>query len=150
MIGGFADDINVGDIVIPPRAYIEEGTSLHYYETIDYSTRDTDLFDKITCFFDGHKELPVVSTDAVFRQTFYKESLWREKGAAGVDMETSALFSVGKYLGIKVVSILMVSDKHPMHEEDKKWSWKMTKELRRELICKCVEFALTLNQICVD
>ena len=32
MIGGYSKLINVGDIIIPPLVYSEEGTSLHYYE----------------------------------------------------------------------------------------------------------------------
>ena len=31
----------------------------------------------------------------------YKERLWRERGAACVEMETSAVFSVSAYLSIK-------------------------------------------------
>lgn len=65
---------------------------------------------------DGAKALPIVSTDAVYRQTFFKEALWREKGSVGVDMETSALYSVGALLDINVVSILIASDKHPLNE----------------------------------
>ena len=38
------------------------------------------------------KRAGVVSSDAVYRQTFYKERLWRERGAACVEMETSAVF----------------------------------------------------------
>ena len=30
---------------------------------------------------------PIVSSDAVYRQTFGKEQLWREKGAVGVDKD---------------------------------------------------------------
>ncbi|MBR3874010.1 MAG: hypothetical protein IKJ26_07540 [Clostridia bacterium] len=50
---------------------------------------------------------------AVYRQTFSKEQLWREKGAVCVDMETSAVFSVAKYLGVKAIALLMVSDLAP-------------------------------------
>ena len=45
-----------------------------------------------------------------------KERLWREKGAVAVDMETSALFSVSKCLGVKVASVLMASDSHPLED----------------------------------
>ena len=33
-------------------------------------------------------------------------------------METSALFSVGNYLNLKVVALLMVSDVYPWDEND--------------------------------
>lgn len=79
-----------------------------------------------------------------FRQTFYKEKLWREKGCVGVDMETSALFSVGKFLGLNVAAVLIVSDKHPMNQNGEKWQWKITKELRKNVIYQAMDFALSL------
>ena len=85
--------------------------------------------------------MPIVSTDAVYRQTFFKEKIWRQKGAVGVDMETSALLSVGAYLNINIVSILIASDKHPLNESDCPWKWTMTKEKRYEFFRKCLKFA---------
>ena len=58
---------------------------------------------------------------------------WREKGAVGVDMETSAVFSVSQYLGVKAAALLMASDLHPLHPEAPKWEWLMSTEMRREL-----------------
>ncbi|WP_195599275.1 nucleoside phosphorylase [Longibaculum muris] len=144
LIGGFVENINIGDIVIPNKAYVEEGTSLHYYETIEYSTPNLKLFNKIIEYIPKHIVAPIISTDAIYRQTFYKEALWRKKGCVGVDMETSALMSIGKYLDLQVVSILMVSDKHPISKENKTWEWKMTKDLRKQLLYQVIEFALSL------
>lgn len=144
MFGGFDHKISSGDIVIPDKALVEEGTSLHYYESIDFSTPDIDLHKKAVASISNAKVLPVISTDAVYRQTFYKENLWREKGAVGVDMETSALFSVGKFIELKVVSILIASDIHPLNENDKKWQWKMTKKMRYDFFDKCISFALNI------
>lgn len=90
------------------------------------------------------KTAPIVSTDAVYRQTYYKEELWRSKGAVGVDMETSALFSVGRCLGVNVVSILIASDKHPKNESAPKWKWTMTKEMRYRFFDQCIHFALQI------
>ncbi len=67
-----------------------------------------------------------------------------KKGCVGVDMETSALMSIGKYLDLQVVSILMVSDKHPISKENETWEWKMTKDLRKQLLYQVIEFALSL------
>jgi len=44
-------------------------------------------------------------------------------GLRGVDMEASALLSVSKYYGIEANVILLVSDKHPISQEDEKWKW---------------------------
>ena len=111
---------------------MEEGTSLHYYESIEASVPDPDLHRTALSLLKLHA-YPIVSTDAVYRQTFLKERIWREKGAVGVDMETSAVFSVSQHLGVKAAALLMASDLHPLHPEAPKWEWLMSTEMRREL-----------------
>lgn len=144
MFGAFSNEINVGDIVIPNKAFVEEGTSPHYYGDIEFSSPNTELQRRALDFSTESADLPIVSTDAVYRQTFYRENLWRSRGAVGVDMETSALFSVGRYVGANVVSILIASDKHPLNEKDEKWQWKMTRQMRYDFFEKCINFALSL------
>ena len=144
MFGAFGEEIESGDIVIPHKAFVEEGTSLHYYRTIEYATPHSILHQRAINQIEKAKVLPIVSTDAVYRQTFFKENLWRKKGIVGVDMETSALYSVGAYLGVKVVSILIASDKHPMRENSPSWKWTMTEKVRNRFFETCLEFAKSL------
>ena len=132
MFGAFDDSIAIGDIAAPDRAYVEEGTSLHYYPAIEYALPDEAMHKALLAAMPA-KEAAIVTTDAVYRQTFYKERLWREKGAVGVDMETSALLSVSRYLGVQAAAVLMASDKHPLAEGAPKWQWSMTKEMRYAL-----------------
>ena len=141
MCGGFSEQVAVGDILVPD-AFVEEGTSLHYYEQIDFAQPDEQLFEQLKKI-PGAKVLPIVTTDAVYRQTFYKEQLWREKGAVAVDMETSALWSVGKFLGLQVASVLMISDRHPLREGDPTWEWKMTMEMRWRLFQRVMEIVFS-------
>lgn len=145
MIGGFSPKLLKGDIVIPPLAYCEEGTSHHYYKEIESAKPDPWLFDQAIEFMPDAKRVPIVSSDAIYRQTYYKEALWREKGAAGVDMETSALFSVGNYIGVKIVSFLMVSDVHPLKQGKTEWKWKITDAQRRDFIRRGIAFALSIS-----
>ncbi len=132
MCGAFTDNVNVGEIIAPKKAFVEEGTSLHYYEAIEAAFPNTGLLDAAVSLLNVHT-YPVVSTDAVYRQTFRKEQIWREKGAVGVDMETSAVFSVAQYLGLNSVALLMISDIHPAREDAPKWKWHMTSEMRFHL-----------------
>ena len=69
----------------------------------------------------------------MYRQTFRKEQLWRERGAVGVDMETSAVFSVSQYLGLRAAALLMASDLHPSSPDAPKWQWLMTADMRYDL-----------------
>lgn len=132
MFGAFDPRISIGEFIAPEKAFVEEGTSLHYYASIEYAAPDDRLL-KLTALRARVNTYPIVTTDAVYRQTFYKEQLWREKGAVGVDMETSAEFSVSRYLGLEAVGLLMASDLHPQAPGDPKWEWKMTKEMRWDL-----------------
>ena len=143
MFGSFGENVESGDVIIPCKAFSEEGTSQHYYENLEFSEPDKELLD-IAVESLKAESLPIVTTDAVYRQTVYKEKLWQAKGAVGVDMETSALFSVGKQLGVKAVSILIASDKHTADENAKKWQWKMTPRMRKEFFEKCLSFALNI------
>ena len=144
MIGGYDGRLQVGDILIPPLVFSEEGVSRHYCEQAESFAPDTALYQKALDFAEGAKPLPVVTTDAVYRQTYAKEALWREKGAVGVDMETSAVLSVSRYLGMRAVALLMVSDVHPLREGDARWAWSMTPELRRRVLYTAVDLALSL------
>ena len=139
MCGAYDPKVQPGEIIAPRKAFVEEGTSLHYYESIDFSEPDKNLHAKAVSTL-GLRGYPIVTTDAVYRQTLRKEQLWRAKGAVGVEMETSAVFSVSKYLGLRAVALLMVSDMHPTAPDDKEWDWSMTEEMRYDL----AEKALTL------
>lgn len=132
MCGAYDARVRVGEIIAPRKVFVEEGTSLHYYESIDAAYPDPQLWD-MTASLPGVVNHPIVTTDAVYRQTFEKERLWREKGAVGVDMETSAVLSVARYLGLKAVALLMVSDIHPVKPDDPKWKWRMTRDMRHHL-----------------
>ncbi len=143
MCGAFDEKIRVGEIIAPRKAFVEEGTSLHYYESIEASFPDDGLLTTATSLFHTRTD-PIVSTDAVYRQTFRKEQMWREKGAVGVDMETSAVFSIARYLGLRAAALLMVSDIHPLKPDAPKWEWHITKEMREHLAEQGMTFARQL------
>ncbi|WP_459130147.1 nucleoside phosphorylase [Guggenheimella bovis] len=140
MIGGYSSKVEVGEIISPSKAFSEEGTSIHYYGIKDFYEPDDTLLDFIKCELHVN-DYPIVTTDAVYRQTYAKEELWRKKGCVGVDMETSALFSVSKYVGIRAASILMVSDVHPETPQDRKWEWLITKDMRYTMFSKAINLA---------
>lgn len=146
MCGGFSPQVRVGDLIIPDRAFIEEGTSLHYGPMRPFSVPDDGLKERVRDAFPKGRCLPIVSTDAVYRQTFKKEALWREQGAVGVDMETSALFTVAACLNMEMAAVLAVSDKHPEKPGDAGWHWGMTHEMRHTLAERCVALMRTLAE----
>lgn len=146
MFGAFGKNVETGDIIVPESALIEEGTSHHYFDSPEYAYPDEALANRLA-ELTGASRARIVSTDSVYRQTFFKERLWREKGAVGVDMETSAIFSVSKHLGISAASVLIASDKHPIDEKsEKKWEWKMTREMRYDFFDKAVKAVLAIAE----
>ncbi len=145
MCGAYDENVRVGEIIAPRKAFVEEGTSLHYYESIEASYPNADLLNMATSLFSIGNH-PIVSTDAVYRQTFGKEQLWREKGAVGVDMETSAVFSVAQYLGLNAVALLMVSDIHPIKQDAPKWEWHMTRDMKYHLAEQGIALAKKLME----
>ena len=52
----------------------------------------------------------VWSIDAIFRETREKVEKNKKNGVLAVEMETSALFTVGAYRDVEVCAILVVSD----------------------------------------
>lgn len=56
------------------------------------------------------QEGDIWSTDAIFRETREQVSRYQEQGILAVEMELSALFTVGRFHGIDIAGILVVSD----------------------------------------
>jgi len=149
MCGIFARGINVGDVVIPHAVLSEEGTSRHYFSGMEFALPDRGLFERAQ----GHFGEPfrtstdrTVTCDALYRQTFAKEALWRAKGCVGVDMESSALLAVASYYSMPAVSILLASDRHPLEAGESPWAWGHPDfgEARRRFVKHAALFALGL------
>ncbi len=69
------------------------------------TTKDT-LHKKGVDFQEGS----VWTTDAIYRETREKVSFFQKKGVLAVEMETSALFTVGNFRNVDIGGILVVSD----------------------------------------
>ena len=113
--GSISADVRIGDIVLPTAAIVDEGTSPHYQDGADKTVSPDDgMLDQIRIAL-NENELPylrtsVWSTDAIFRETPEKVKFHQANAVGAVDMETSALFSVGRFRNISVASVLVVSD----------------------------------------
>ena len=115
--GSINDGVRTGDVILPGRAWIDDGTSGNYRKPGmpgDAADPAADLQLRLKTRLTGHgvdvREGPVWSTDAIFRETPAKIQRFREKGALAVEMEAAALFAVGGYRGISVGNVLVVSD----------------------------------------
>jgi len=126
--GSVSSQIEIGDIIVPTAAIIDEGTSRHYNgqwqpaETGDEaaaagrdvvpasSTISRMLQNELTRQGTRFEEGLIWSTDAIFRETRQKVIHFQNRGALAVEMEMSALFTIGRFRQVEVGGILVVSD----------------------------------------
>lgn len=112
--GGLQTYIKLDDLVIPYAAIRSEGTTLSYAPPTYPALADIDLLDvaRKTCKELGytHHIGIVVTTDAIFQEDINYVRRWNELGVLATDMETSTLYVVGLRKGLRVLSILFISD----------------------------------------
>jgi len=115
---GFCGSLNpalgIGSAVSVNRACADEGTSRHYWPGRS-CFRGSTIFRKTIEQGLSAGKLPfvqaaAVSTDAPFRETPGWIAAARKKGCAVVDMETSAVFALAAFRGIRAAALFLVSD----------------------------------------
>lgn len=120
--GGLQKHLEIGEIVLVDKALRDEGTSYHYVAPEKYAYPDPNLTKKLLHIFqENHVYCRVGSawsTDAIYRETRKEQKEYQHEGIVAVDMETSALFSVAKYLKKEIAGLLVISDDHTKDEWD--------------------------------
>jgi uridine phosphorylase len=113
-LGAFQPYMKPGDFVIPSKVVIGEGTSKYYYPRIKAIRPDPEIAKilKEACSKIGVKPFigSVWNTDAIYREMRSQIEKLQAQGVLGVEMESSAIFTVAKFRGIKAASLLRVSD----------------------------------------
>jgi nucleoside phosphorylase len=106
--------LNIADLLLVERALVYEGTSRHYDADVIEAEPDADATEALSRALERrglrHTRGPVATTDALYRETpaFVREVV--ERGALGVDMELSALFTVSKFHGKSIAALVWISD----------------------------------------
>ena len=112
--GRLDKNIAKNTIILPTTAYREEGTSYHYLPDSDEISVDKSTLKIAKSLFNekGFATLAgkIWTTDAVYRETFDKVRLMKERGCVGVDMELSALLALAKYRNVKFAEFLIGED----------------------------------------
>lgn len=109
--GALQKGIGLGDLILVNGAVRDEGASASYAYSIYPAIPDTELL--IACM-EGARELGAKAHVGIARShdSFYIDeeeevcAYWQKKGVLGSDMETAALFVVGRLRGVKTASIL--------------------------------------------
>ncbi len=112
--GGITPETKAGDVVVVDRAFVDEGTSSRYFRAPREFQSSRSLTRTLESILDANRVPYIVggvwTTDAPYRETPSKVAKFRGLGAVGVNMETSALFALGKYRHVDVASVQVVSD----------------------------------------
>jgi uridine phosphorylase len=114
-LGAFQREMEVGDYVIPIEAIRGEGTSQYYLpkgKTVSADPELIEIFEK-ACKKVGVKSFKgaVWTTDGFYRETRFQVERLQKQGVLGVEMETSAVYTVARFKGIRTACLLRVSDK---------------------------------------
>ena len=101
-------------IIIPNRAYKEDGVSYHYSDDSDYielSDKYNKIFKEILKEYDfDYREGPTWTTDAFYRETRDKVDYFKNLGCLCVEMEASAIASVCEYKGCDYFTFYYAGD----------------------------------------
>jgi uridine phosphorylase len=114
--GALVETLQIGDILLPDSAIVDEGTSGHYRNAsqsiiAEPSARmNVEIQAQIQDAAIRSRSGRVWSTDGVFRETPRKVRRFTRMGAQAVDMETSALFTVAAFRRVDLAALLVVSD----------------------------------------
>ena len=144
--GGLQPHLRTGDVLVPTQATVGEGASPYYGEQ-HASEADAGLVARAVAAL-RERGLPVhsgpsVSTDALLAQPDELVAGWASAGHLGVDMETSAVLSAAREVGVRAASVLFVWDELP----GRSWSDRFTPDERAAQLrgeSAVFEVALTL------
>jgi len=110
VMGTLTSDLSIGEKVLCIRAFRDEGCSYHYKAPSEY----VDLSDSINLSniekILNIKRVSVWTTDAPFRESREELSHFQKLGVKCIDMESSALLSVGEYYKTEIFCLGIISD----------------------------------------
>lgn len=109
--GALQKEIRLGDLILVQGTVRDEGTYKTYIDSIYPAIPDFELMS--ACVEAAEEEqIPAHVGMARSHDSFYTDredeidALWAGRGVLGCDMETAALFVIGKLRGVKTASIL--------------------------------------------
>lgn len=112
--GSLQPGLPIGSFIVPTGAIREEGTSFHYAPAASGLAPDATLAQSLA---EAVVELggvvtfgSVWTTDAPYREMRSKIAAYSALGALAVEMEASALFALAQFRGVRLATLMAVSD----------------------------------------
>ena len=112
--GSLQPSLPIGSFVFADTCLREEGTSYHYIQEDSEIKAGPGLLGRLEQLM-AQEDLKyekgcIWTTDAIFRELKSKISDYGRRGVLGVEMETSAMYAVGRFRKVEVCNLLIVSD----------------------------------------
>ena len=134
-IGALQPQIKIGDIIVPTGAFRGEGASRYFIDESYPAVADFGLLRTLASTLEevyANSGIsiyygPVYTTDSFASETEEFLTHWRSKNLLGIEMETSAIYTVASLYGLHAAAAHVVSDNpvaeksffHTIPEEDK-------------------------------
>lgn len=114
-IGALQKNIKIGDLIVSQQAITTQDGTSWFYSSKEIVNCDKKLLGDLkrvlekknvkNCFFGE-----TLSISTLFAESKSWVNKWNKKGVLGVDMETSAVYTICKALDAKVIALLLVTD----------------------------------------
>ncbi|MCG8472247.1 MAG: nucleoside phosphorylase [Desulfobacterales bacterium] len=149
--GSVTGSIAIGETLLVTGAFVDEGTSLHYgVDALGRSVAPCETFtasirESLTHGGVPFQEGKLWTTDGFYRETPERIRRFKDLGATGVEMESSALFSVACYLKVSVAALMTVSDDISGLAWNKGFSTPAFKQGRKRTL-DAIEYILKSNE----
>jgi uridine phosphorylase len=124
LIGGLQPSIRVGDLIVPTAACRGEGASKYFVDEAYPAVANFELLRTLSsildevyagCDIDVYHG-PIYTTDSFAAETDEFLGRWRSMNVLGIEMETSAIYTVASVCGMRAVAVHVVSD-NPVAEK---------------------------------
>lgn len=138
-------------IIIPTKAFRDEGTSYHYVadsETIEVNPKYINTFIKILEKHDfEHTKGYTWTTDAFYRETKDKIEYFKSNGAVCVEMEASVISAVCKRRNLEYFTFYYAGDNLDCAEWDERSLQGLTNiDKKKEVMLLALELAIKLSE----
>ncbi len=138
--GVLDSSVAAGGLLIPERAYRDEGTSRHYAPESDFIEVDTSR--RLACVFDSlglpYKKVTTWTTDAFYRETRGNAEKRRAAGCSVVEMECASLMAAGQFRRVPVYQFLYAADSLDGAEWDRRILGNMSGDMLENIVMTAV------------
>ncbi len=138
-------------IIIPTKAFRDEGTSYHYVpesDTIDIDLKyENDFIDVLGKYNFKYTKGYTWTTDAFFRETPDKIEYFKKNGAVCVEMEGAVIAAVCKRLGLDYFTFYYAGDNLDSTEWDERsLSGLVNIDKKKEVMLLALELAVKMSE----